>query len=106
MPTEERFEFEVKAKGRVVLPAALRDACGFVPGTRVSVRPIGRGQAILETADAALERIWSYGPGHETDGVEELRRWRDAEAARERPMPESEDPGAVGAATLEALGIE
>lgn len=105
MPVEEQYEFEVKAKGRVVLPAGLRTVCGFEPGTRVSARPIGRGQAILETTDAVLERIRSYGPDHETDGVEELRRWRDAEAGAERAEISSDNPDETGAATLEALGI-
>lgn len=105
MPVEEQYEFEVKAKGRVVLPAGLRTVCGFEPGTRVTARPIGRGQAILETAEAVLERIRSYGPDRQTDGVEDLRQWRDAEARAGRPESSSEDPDETGAATLEALGI-
>lgn len=105
MPTHERYEFEVKAKGRAVLPAGLRARCGFEPGTRLSARPLGRGQALIETADAVLNRIWSHRPDHETDGVEELRRWRDAEAGMKDRVTESKDPDQTGVATLKALGI-
>ena len=77
-----RFEFEIKDKGRVVLPGGLRDICGFSVGTRLVARPLGKGQAIIETTDAVLERIWAGVPEqHAGSAVEALKQMRTGDAA-------------------------
>ncbi|MDQ3728779.1 MAG: hypothetical protein M3355_04245 [Actinomycetota bacterium] len=107
-----RFEFEVKEKGRAVLPVGLRTACGFEVGTRLVARPIGPGQAIVETTDAVLDRIWSGIPsGTQVDAVAELATARAGEVAlREQRATanaagdERSDERSV--ALLTALGLE
>lgn len=100
------YDFEVKEKGRAVLPVGLRNECGFDVGVRVIAHAVGPGRAILETADAVIDRIWSGVPGHSTDGVEELKRWR-AEQATALSGAEPEPDGVTGAGErlLEALGL-
>ena len=108
-----QYEFEVKAKGRAVIPAGLRSACGFEPGTMLHARPLGPGQAVVETSEAILERIWSANtsPEADTGGVEDLAAWRanevlgsnaspDAEAGSPEPLTDA------GRATLAALGLD
>lgn len=100
------YDFEVKEKGRAVLPAGLRNECGFGVGVRVIAHALGPGRAILETADAVIERIWAGVPEHTTDGVEELKRWR-AEQASALAAAEPKTGGDTGAGErlLEALGL-
>lgn len=107
-----RFEFEVKAKGRAVLPIGLRTACGFDVGTRLVARPIGPGQAIIETADAALERIWSGIPGvaASEDAVAELAAARAEDVALRAQRAGAAPPNDEGVneradALLAALGL-
>lgn len=105
MAPEQHYEFEVKDKGRAVLPAGLRSVCGFEPGTRLTARPMGPGQALVETRQAVLARIWSHRPEGRTDGVGALRRWRAEQARHEHTVTHSADVNATGAATLAALGL-
>jgi bifunctional DNA-binding transcriptional regulator/antitoxin component of YhaV-PrlF toxin-antitoxin module len=104
------YDFEVKEKGRAVLPAGLRRDCGFDVGVRVTARPLGPGRALLETADSVIERIWSGVPGHPTDGVEDLKRWRSEQAAASANVATVADEGtdgpAVGDQLLKALGLD
>lgn len=107
------YEFEVKEKGRAVLPAGLRAACGFDVGVRLVARQIGPGQAVIETTDAVAERIWSGIPEGSTDAVEELALLRSAQLSRHqeraaRPSePEDEEASNErSAALLAALGID
>lgn len=92
-----------------MLPVGLRKACGFEPGTRLHARPTGPGQAVVETTDAIMNRIWSGNSPEATNGVEELKAWRTAEAAAPIPTEPGSDPGEamteVGRATLRALGL-
>ena len=108
--TAPQYDFEVKAKGRAVLPAGLRTACGFEPGTRLHARPTGPGQAVVETTDAILNRIWSANSPDGTSGVEDLRAWRTAEAAATTQTEPGALPGEaltdVGRATLRTLGLD
>jgi bifunctional DNA-binding transcriptional regulator/antitoxin component of YhaV-PrlF toxin-antitoxin module len=55
----QTFRFEIKEKGRVVLPAGLRDACGLGVGAQLVARPLGAGRFVVETDERVLERIWS-----------------------------------------------
>lgn len=107
------FRLAVKDKGRTVLPAGLRQACGFSPGDALRARPIGPGQFIVETDEAVLTRIWSRLPEpHEaSDGVDELSRWRmTSEAARrdllENPeMTTEAESVRRGTSLLDELGL-
>jgi bifunctional DNA-binding transcriptional regulator/antitoxin component of YhaV-PrlF toxin-antitoxin module len=100
------YEFEIREKGRAVLPAGLRSACGFGVGTRLIARPLGPGQAIVETAEAVLARIWADAPREDVDAVGELLRWRAEEAAdRADSSPSLPSTDDVGGATLRALGL-
>lgn len=110
----EMYHFEVKDKGRVVLPAALRSKWGFDVGSQLVARPLGPGQIVVETTDAVLERIWSGLPSDDADAVADLRATRDAQAAllearaaEPYVAPAIEDASARRAATLlAALGLD
>ena len=84
------FVLSVKAKGRTVLPAGLRDACGFGTGTTLRARPIGAGSFVVESQDAILARLRDGRPRDEvTEGVDDLIRWRqETEAARHTRLME------------------
>jgi AbrB family looped-hinge helix DNA binding protein len=80
----------VSSKGQMVIPAAIRDELGIVPGTRVAVRLEGT-RVILEadTLAAKLRRIdemrgITAGRGSGTELLlEERRRERERELAEE-----------------------
>jgi bifunctional DNA-binding transcriptional regulator/antitoxin component of YhaV-PrlF toxin-antitoxin module len=106
---ESTFSFEVKEKGRVVLPAGLRGACGFEVGSRLVARALGPGQAIVETSDAVMERIWSGAPTESVDAVGALWEWRAQEAERMAQVePAGDDDSAAKAAEsmLRTLGLD
>lgn len=74
----------VGQKGRVVLPAPLRQALGFSVGTELIAR-IEDGALVLQTREAALEdlrRLFDHIPP-EVSLVDELLAERRREAARE-----------------------
>ncbi len=90
------FVLSVKAKGRTVLPAGLRDACGFAVGDELRARPISDGTFVVESHDAILARLRSGRAGETpTGGVEEVVRLRrEADAARDAQLmasPQSDD---------------
>jgi AbrB family looped-hinge helix DNA binding protein len=80
----------VSSKGQMVIPAAIRDELGIVPGTRVAVRVEGT-RLILEadTLAAKLRRIdemqgCTAGHGSGTELLlEDRRRERERELAEE-----------------------
>ena len=108
---ESTYSFEIKDKGRVVLPASLRGACGFEVGSRLVARTLGPGQAIVETADAVMDRIWSGVPAEPVDAVGALWDWRAEEAERMmqvESMGEDDEGESAKAAEsmLRALGLD
>jgi len=80
----------VSTKGQLVIPAAIREQLGILPGTRVAVRVEGT-QVILEpdTLAAKLRRIKEMrgccagGPSGTEMLLEERRRERERESAEE-----------------------
>ncbi len=110
---KDQFTFEIKEKGRAVLPAGLREACGFEVGVELVAVPLGPGQALLQTRAAALELLWAAPVEDQgTDAVGELLRTRaaqveDFEARLAAPAPApvgTDDPRAVQA-FLADLGL-
>lgn len=108
-----QYGFEVKAKGRAVIPAGLRAACGFEPGTMLHARPLGPGQAVIETSEAILDRIWAANTSTEADagGVEDLAAWRANEVIGSDASPDTETGSPepltdAGRAALAALGLD
>jgi AbrB family looped-hinge helix DNA binding protein len=84
----ERFYATFSSKGQLVIPAAVRDAMGIEPGTRVAIRQES-GRLILEpeTLSAKLRRIEDLrgraaGRSSGTEMLlEDRRREREREAA-------------------------
>ena len=78
----------VGQKGRVVLPAPLRQALGFDVGTELVARAEG-DKLVLQTRAAALEELQSYFDAIPRDVslVDELIAERRREAAREEREP-------------------
>jgi antitoxin PrlF len=83
--TSRHARLRVGAQGRVVLPADLRAALGFVEGSTVVAYIEGEGRLVIESPEAiqrALLREWSEVAG-EVSLVDDLRAERRAAAARE-----------------------
>ena len=106
--------FHVGAKGRVVLPAALRRAAHIVEGAELVARLIGEGQVLLETKDAVRARVWGAAPQPTNlDVTADVRAMRDEDIALEGRNAERREAGtgseadsdAVGAALLAKLGL-
>jgi AbrB family looped-hinge helix DNA binding protein len=82
----------VGAQGRVVLPAELRAALGFVEGSTLVAYIQGEGRLVIESPEAierALLQEWS-GAGGEVSLVDDLRAERRAAAAREAEQLEAD----------------
>jgi AbrB family looped-hinge helix DNA binding protein len=82
----------VGAQGRVVLPAELRAALGFVEGSTLVAYIEGEGRLVIESPEAirrALLQEWSGAAG-EVSLVDELRAERRAAAAREAEQVEAD----------------
>jgi len=106
--------FHVGAKGRVVLPAAVRRAAGIEEGDQVVARPAGEGRVVIETVRSIRERVWAAAPDASgLDTTTEVRAMRaedndvsDQGFARRAAVNGSEtDSAAAGAALLARLGL-
>ena len=86
----EQIFTTVSSKGQLVIPAAIREQLGIVPGTRVAVRVEGT-QVILQpdTLAAKLQRIKEMrgctagGPSMTDALLEDRRRERERELTEE-----------------------
>jgi len=106
--------FHVGAKGRVVLPAAVRRAAHVEEGAEVGARPDGEGRVVIETVASVRERIWNAAPQPTgADTVADLRELRDADQAlseanmarQARELGSEQDSAVAGAALLAHLGL-
>lgn len=89
----DTFRLVVKEKGRVVLPVALQRLCEFAPGDELVARPLGKGQFMVESADAILDRMWSRLPdaGADADESSDLETWRaESDEARRSALESPE----------------
>ncbi len=108
--------FHVGAKGRVVLPAAIRRAAHIEEGTELVARLVGDGQLLLETKDAVRARVWGAAPQPAgLDAAADVRAMRDEDIAVEARNANrwtaaltgrsEADSDATGAALLAHLGL-
>ena len=106
--------FHVGAKGRVVLPAAVRRAAGIEEGDQVVARPAGEGRVVIETVRSIRERVWAAAPDASgLDSTMEIRTMRDEDnnlsdtAFKRRAIVSGSetDSAAAGAALLARLGL-
>ena len=76
-------EIQIGAKGRFVLPVAVRRAADLEDGSQLVAVPLGRGRVLLETVDAARERVWAGVPDPDSsvDPVMDVRRMRKEDIA-------------------------
>lgn len=106
--------FQIGAKGRVVLPVAVRRAAHLEEGAEVVARPDGAGRIIIETVESIRARVWAAAPqagGH--DVTAEVRAMRDEDnrvsdeafARRTAEVGSEGDSVATGAALLVHLGL-
>lgn len=90
MEDRTHARIRVGAQGRVVLPADLRAALGFVEGSTLVAYIEGEGRLVIESPEAiqrALLEEWS-GAADGASLVDELRAERRAAAAREAEQVE------------------
>ena len=93
--TRDVYLFEVKEKGRSVLPAGLRAQCGFEVGMTIVAVALGPGRALIQTRDALLEELWASQPATGGDGAEDLRKERAAESATLLAKSRLDEPGGL-----------
>lgn len=108
--------FELGAKGRAVIPAAVRQEAGLEVGQTLVARAEGPGRIVLETPAAVQARVWAAAPDQDesADSTRDIRALRGedtriAEAAAQRWRSTAvaedvvgDDPGQV---LLRALGL-
>ncbi len=113
-PSVVSAPLRVGAKGRVVLPAAVRRAANITEGAEVVARPAGEGRVVIETVDSIRERVWGAAPDATgLDTTTDVRAMRDddnhvsdAAFARRAPNLGTEtESAAAGAALLDRLGL-
>ena len=106
--------FRVGAKGRVVLPSAVRRAASIDEGAEVVARFVGPGQLLIETRAAVRARVWQAAPGAgELDVIADVRfmRSEDIEIVRrntelqEKHLGSEADSAAAGERLLKHLGL-
>lgn len=108
--------FELGAKGRAVIPAAVRQEAQVEVGQPLIARADGVGRIVLETPAAVQARVWAAAPQPEdsANSVSDVRALRaednrltEAAAQRRRAASgSSEEPdGDPGEALLTALGL-
>lgn len=91
--------FHVGAKGRVVLPAAIRRAAHIGEGDELVARLVGEGQLLLETKDAVRARVWGAAPQPiGLDAAADVRAMRTQDVALES-RNEARREAAEGSAT-------
>jgi looped-hinge helix DNA binding domain, AbrB family len=118
-PSVVSAPFHVGAKGRVVLPAAVRRAARIAEGDQVVARPEGEGRVVIETVRSIRERVWGAAPDPSgLDSTTEVRAMRaednnvsdqafarrSAAGGTEADRTEGES-AAAGAALLARLGL-
>jgi bifunctional DNA-binding transcriptional regulator/antitoxin component of YhaV-PrlF toxin-antitoxin module len=105
---------ELGAKGRVVIPAAVRREAEIELGETLIARAEGPGRIVLETPAAVQARVWAAAPVEREpqDSVRDVRSLRDddnrigEQAARQRrgtDVVDSQDD--LGEALLRALEL-
>ncbi len=105
--------FHVGAKGRVVLPSAVRRAARIEEGAELVARFVGEGQVLIETKDAVRARVWGAAPDPTgVDTTADVRAMRNEDGAlvakkmaREAAPSSEQDSDAAGAALLKHLGL-
>ncbi len=76
------IDTKVSAEGRVVIPAAVREALGVQSGDRVRFI-VDDGHVRLVSAQSLLSAVWANNPGSQAgDSVGAVREARDADRRR------------------------
>lgn len=75
---------EVGDRGRLVIPAAVREQLGLHPGSRLNMR-VENGALVLMTPEAAERELWDMFADVGESLADELVADRKAEVARENP---------------------
>lgn len=105
---------ELGAKGRAVIPVAVRREAEVELGQTLIARAEGPGRIVLETPAAVQARVWAAAPvdGEQQDSVRDVRALRDddnrigEQAARRRHSADVVDsPDDLGEALLRALDL-
>lgn len=89
--------FQLGAKGRAVLPAAVRRAAHIPEGAIVIAHSEGVGRIVIETTDAIRARVWRAAP--ESTGVDatvNVRAMRDEDVRRSDEAADRRSAAAAG----------
>lgn len=108
---------ELGAKGRLVIPAQVRQEAGVHVGQTLIVTADGAGRIVLETPEAVQARVWSAAPQPDRprDAVSDIRTVRTDDSRRADALLSrrsattipagDETSDEVGAALLRALDL-
>ena len=106
------YRLTVGDRGRIVLPAAMRRACGIDKGHELIAAVDGDGRISIDTRGALLEKLRTARLRlNDTSGVDDLREWRgtsDAERFHrlEHPTMDPEGADERGRQLLQRLGLD
>jgi len=98
-------------KGRIVVPVEVRRAAGLTADSEVVIRAEGEGRVVIETADAARQRVWDAAPAPSGDATSDVRAMRGEDTrisdqnAAARSVAETGSEEEVGQRLLETLGL-
>ena len=100
---------KVGPKSRIVLPAGLRKAAGIDEGSELVGYVDSYGRLVLETAEAARNRVWAAAPEPEGDSISEVRAQRTLDVTQEAAKHEHRATAprneAAGERLLRELGL-
>ncbi|MGQ0779366.1 MAG: AbrB/MazE/SpoVT family DNA-binding domain-containing protein [Pseudonocardiales bacterium] len=105
---------ELGAKGRAVIPVAVRREAEIELGQTLIARADGPGRIVLETPAAVQARVWAAAPvdGEPQDSVRDVRALRDEDnrigeraARRQQGADVVDSQDDLGEALLRALAL-
>lgn len=101
--------FRIGAKGRVVIPAPVREAAGLTEGSTLVARVEAPGRIVLEAPRAIRDLVWAGAPEVAVDPVADVRAMRADDAAAADRAAEARRSAQTapdtGATLLERLGL-
>ncbi|MGI9186356.1 MAG: AbrB/MazE/SpoVT family DNA-binding domain-containing protein [Gaiellales bacterium] len=106
------YRLTVGDRGRIVLPAAMRRACGIDQGHELIAAVDDAGRISIDTRGALLDKLRNARTQlNDASGVDSLREWRETSDAErfhrlEHPTIDPEGADERGRQLLQRLGLD